>query len=67
VSKDGREWQAALVLENTPGEFSYPAVIQGADRLVHVTYTWNRKKIRHVVLDPARFVLQEMPDGTWPK
>lgn len=67
VSADGASWQAALILENTPGEFSYPAVIQTADRLVHVTYTWNRKKIRHVVLDPARFVLQEMPDGTWPK
>jgi len=67
VSGDGSKWQAALVLENVLGEFSYPAVIQSADKLVHVTYTWNRKKIRHVVLDPARFVVREMPDGTWPK
>jgi predicted neuraminidase len=67
VSGDGSKWQAALVLENVLGEFSYPAVIQSADKLVHVTYTWNRKKIRHVVLDPARLVVREMPDGIWPK
>ena len=67
VSSDGKVWSAALVLENTPGEFSYPAVIQTNDRQVHVTYTWNRKKIKHVVINPARLALQEMPDGKWPK
>ena len=54
VSTDGKVWQAALVLEKEPGqEFSYPAVIQTADGLVHITYTWKRKRIRHVVLDPG--------------
>ena len=67
VSSDGKIWSAALVLENTPGEFSYPAVIQSNDRQVHITYTWNRKKIKHVVINPARLALQEMPDGKWPK
>ena len=28
VSPDGYHWQAALILENQPGEYSYPAVIQ---------------------------------------
>src|SRR5262249_47995036 len=40
VAKDGKTWQAALVLEKEPGQYSYPAVIQTADGLVHITYTW---------------------------
>ena len=35
-------------------EFSYPAVIQGADGSVHITYTWKRLKVRHVTVDPAK-------------
>jgi predicted neuraminidase len=54
VSPDGRSWRPAAVLENAPGEYSYPALIQAGDGLVHVTYTWKRERIRHVVLDPAR-------------
>ncbi len=54
VSTDGQEWKAALVLEDSPGEYSYPAVIQARDGKVHVTYTWNRKRVKHVVIDPAR-------------
>jgi len=67
VSRDGKTWQAALVLESEPGEYSYPAVIQCADGLVHITYTWKRQRVKHVVLDPARLVLRDMPDGQWPK
>lgn len=63
VSEDGRSWRSALVLEDQPGEFSYPAVIQGADGLVHITYTWNRTRIRHVVADPAKLVLGDLPTG----
>lgn len=47
VSRDGDRWNSFLALETEPGEFSYPAIIQGSDGSVHVTYTWNRKKIRH--------------------
>ena len=49
VSRDGRTWDAALVLESEPGEYSYPAVIQSADGRVHITYTWKRQRIKHVV------------------
>jgi len=67
VSTDGREWQAALALENAPGEYSYPAVIQTAGGHVHVTYTWKRQRIKHAVLDPARLVLKPIVDGRWPE
>ena len=66
VSADGKAWQAALVLESEPGEFSYPAVIQAADGLVHATYTWKRRRIRHVVIDPAKLELRPIIGGEWP-
>jgi alpha-L-rhamnosidase len=54
VSRDGRDWHPALVLESEKGEFSYPAVIQTGDGLVHVVYTWKRQRIKHVVVDPRK-------------
>jgi predicted neuraminidase len=68
ISPNGREWSATLVLENEPGqEFSYPAVIQSGDGLVHITYTWKRRRIKHATLDPAKFELRKMTDGDWPR
>ncbi len=60
VSKDGQEWFAALVLEREPGEYSYPAVIRTQDGLVHITYTWKRQRIKHVVVDPDKLVLSPL-------
>jgi len=54
MSRDGTMWQGVHVLESGPGEYSYPAVIQTSDGLVHITYTWKRERIRHVVIDPAK-------------
>jgi predicted neuraminidase len=54
VSADGKTWQSALTLENSAGEYSYPAMIQTHDGMVHVTYTWRRERIKHVVIDPSR-------------
>jgi predicted neuraminidase len=67
VSADGKTWKAALVLEDQPGEYSYPAVIQTSDGLVHVTYTWKRERIKHVVIDPKKLAPRDMPDGLWPQ
>jgi predicted neuraminidase len=53
VSADGTAWRRGVVLEDSPGEYSYPAMIQARDGRVHVTYTWKRERIKHVVLDPA--------------
>ena len=67
VSPDGKSWQAALELETEPGEYSYPAVICADDGTVHITYTWKRKKIKYVALDPAKFELREIKGGRWPR
>jgi predicted neuraminidase len=67
VSVDGQQWQAALVLEDERGsEFSYPAVIQTKDGLVHITYTWKRERIKHAVVDPRKLQLRTMSGGEWP-
>ena len=63
VSDDGITWQAALVLENIKGEFSYPAVIQTNDGLVHTTYTYKRRKIKHVVIDTSKLKPHPMLNG----
>ena len=65
VSTDeGRTWPHRRAIEDTPGgSYSYPSVIQTADGLVHVSYSYvepapaaggrRREAIRHVMLDPA--------------
>jgi alpha-L-rhamnosidase len=67
LSSDGLAWQSALVLEDAPGEYSYPAVIQTSNGHVHVTYTWRRERIKHVVLDPDRLTGRAMVGGRWPQ
>ena len=54
LSRDGREWKQVVVLEDQLGEYSYPAIIQTSDGRVHITYTWKRERVKHVVLDPAK-------------
>jgi predicted neuraminidase len=69
VSADGKNWSAALILEDNPAApngFAYPAVIQTRDGLVHITYTWERKRIKHVVIDPAKLNLKPIVNGHWP-
>lgn len=52
VSKDGTQWTDIAVLENgTTEEYSYPAVIQAKDGKVHITYTYDRKNVKYVVLE----------------
>ena len=63
VSANAEIWKAGIVLERNEGEYSYPAVIQSADGLLHILYTWNRLKIKHVVVNPA--LLPEMNIEVW--
>ena len=51
ISDDGITWKDVIVLENGTGEeFSYPAIIETSDGRVHITYTYDRKNIKHVEL-----------------
>jgi len=70
ISKDGIKWEAAALLEddsNPEGEYSYPAIIQGKDGLLHVTYTWNRELIKHVVIDLSKIKTKPIVNGSWPE
>ena len=66
-TEDGKNWQAVLVFESNPGEYSYPAIIQTDDGMIHATYTYKRRRVKHVVIDPAQLVKQPIVDGEWPQ
>jgi predicted neuraminidase len=56
VSKDGERFQMFRTLVETPGEYSYPSMIVGSDGALHITYTWQRRRIKYV-----RVPLGELP------
>ena len=67
VSKDGKNWSAALVLEDSEiSQYSYPSVIQSSDGMVHVVYTWRREKIKYVKIDPDELKMKKIVNEKWP-
>ena len=59
VSNDCMKWDDVFELESVKNpetsadeEYSYPAIIQTNDGMVHIVYTWNRKTVKYVLLDP---------------
>ncbi len=69
ISKDGLNWEATILFENAPDsndEYSYPAVIQSKDGMIHITYTWKRKLIKHVIVDPEKLATKPILNGEWP-
>jgi alpha-L-rhamnosidase len=67
VSEDGKVWNAALVLEDSPiSQYSYPAVITSADGFIHIVYTWRRERIKYVKVDPKQLQLTRIENGQWP-
>lgn len=61
VSRDGEHFRVFSTLEHAPGEYSYPAMILGKEGVLHITYTWNRKRIRYASL-PVSEVPQCEPE-----
>lgn len=55
ASFDGKTWKDLLVLEDQEkGEFSYPAIIQGTDGKIYITYTYNREQIKYAIINIVR-------------
>jgi predicted neuraminidase len=60
ISEEGMMWSPVVTLEKTSQaensdrsvEYSYPAVIQTQDGKIHITFTYHRKGVKHVILDP---------------
>ncbi len=49
-----KKWRRIAVLENTKnGEFSYPYMTKTKNGTIHLVYTWQRKRIKHVVFNEA--------------
>ncbi|MEI6950035.1 sialidase family protein [Paraflavisolibacter sp. H34] len=68
VSKDGKNWSAALILEDSPiSQYSYPSIIQSSDGMVHAVYTWRRERIKYVKIDPSKLKPVKIENGVWPK
>ncbi len=57
VSRDGEHFRVFATLEQGAGEYSYPALIQDAKGDLEMTYTWQRRSIKHVHLP-----LKEVPE-----
>lgn len=52
VSDDGTHWRHVVTLEDSPiSEYSYPAIIQGADGRIHCVYTWRRQRMKYVEIN----------------
>jgi alpha-L-rhamnosidase len=67
VSKDGKQWFAAVILEDSPiSQYSYPSVIQSKDGMVHIVYTWRRERIKYVMIDPSKLKLKPIVNEKWP-
>lgn len=68
VSKDGKQWYASSVLEDSEiSQYSYPGVIQGSDGMVHIIYTWRRERMKYVKVDPSKLTMVKIKDEKWPE
>ena len=56
VSKDAGHFTIFKTLEDTPGQYSYPAIVQAANGDLLITWTWHRHTIRFL-----RLPLREVP------
>ena len=61
---DFRRWRRVAILEYTPGkDFSYPFMLRTADGKIHMVYTWNRERIKHVVFN-EKWIERRLSSGS---
>lgn len=61
----GRTWQPGPVIEAAGRrEYSYPQLALDARGRIHLTYTWNRERIRHLEFNMAWLDREAAPDRT---
>jgi len=58
---EGETWPRKLDLETDDAEFSYPSIIRARNGLIHLSYTWRRKAIAHVIFDEELFLANSHP------
>ncbi|KMP11730.1 hypothetical protein UR09_02650 [Candidatus Nitromaritima sp. SCGC AAA799-A02] len=57
VSKDGgNDWKKPWHFEPIEHEVSYPSFVTGKDGVIHGVYTYNRRMIKYVSIDPGELL-----------
>jgi predicted neuraminidase len=53
LSRDGgKNWELLKVIESKKGsEYSYPSINQSTSGIYHITYTYEKKRIKHIVFN----------------
>ncbi|MBM4029509.1 MAG: hypothetical protein FJ280_29545 [Planctomycetes bacterium] len=52
-ANEAQTWSQPIILDPGPGEVSYPIATQDRDGYLHVLYSWQRQRIRHLAVDLA--------------
>ncbi len=58
VSTDGEHFRIFRTLEDEPGQYSYPAIVQASNGDLLITYSWRRQTIKFV-----RVAVKDVPAG----
>jgi predicted neuraminidase len=61
VSADGERFTVFKTLEDGPGQYSYPAIVQAANGDLLITYSWRRQTIRYLRLPLSHVPAEPLP------
>lgn len=62
LAEEDEQWRWVRTLEDGPGEFSYPTLIQSPDGDIHMVYTYQRQHIHYARFD-ERWLLEGEVSG----